>query len=126
MSERQPSSEPPEPARPELPGAIGPIEAYRSLPPDSRRRIMAIGAGGLIGLGFGIALAWTIGIFQRANPQGTVISANPGNLSPAYPPMGLTVVVVVIAGLAIGLGLGTLVAALIPHAEPGGPGQDTR
>ena len=49
MSERQPSSEPPEPARPELPGAIGPIEAYRSLPPDSRRRIMAIGADGLIG-----------------------------------------------------------------------------
>jgi len=89
----------------------GLLSRYRSLGLGRQRRIMAISGGGSVGLGVGIALAWTLGIYQRANPQ-TI------NFSSAYPPMALTVfVVVIIAGLAIGLGVGFMLAALIGHHE---------
>ncbi len=104
------------PADPRTPTAV---RAYRALPPHRRRRVDAILGGAAAGLGLGLALAWTLGIFQRANPQ---ITDAAGNTASAYPPMALTVfVVVIIAGLAIGLGMGFVIAALIPEAqaEPG-------
>jgi len=94
----------------------GLLSRYRSLGPGRQRRIMAISGGGSVGLGVGIALAWTLGIYQRANPQ-TI------NFSSAYPPMALTVfVVVIIAGLAIGLGVGH---AGCPDRPPRGGSGDT-
>jgi hypothetical protein len=113
------------------PGKLAPVRGYRALPAHRRRRVDAIRGGAAGGCGLGLALAWTLGIFQRANPQSYVTNAA-GNTAPAYPPMALTVfVVVIIAGLAIGLGIGNMVAALIPEAPPqpehsaaAPPGQD--
>jgi hypothetical protein len=96
------------------------LDMYRAQPQDTRRRWQTIFGGGLAGLGVGIALAWTLGIFQRAHPQGPVAPANGSfaNLTNAYPPMAGTVfVVVIVAGLAIGLGVGLIAAAFIPHED---------
>jgi hypothetical protein len=86
---------------------------YRALTPYRKRRFHAIVGGAAVGLGIGIVLAWIIGIYQRANPQPDITNAA-GNISQAYPAMGLTFfVVVIIAGSAIGLGLGYIAASLI-------------
>jgi hypothetical protein len=100
---------------PPPPGSRGYLDMYRAQPPDTQRRVKAIFGGGLAGLGVGIALAWTLGIFQRAHPQNPIASAT-GSLNNPYPPMAGTVfVVVIVAGLAIGLGIGLIAAAFIPR-----------
>jgi hypothetical protein len=102
-------------AAPNLPSTSRDLGSrYRALTPYRKRRFHAIAGGGAVGLGIGIALAWIIGIYQRANPQPDITNAA-GNTSQAFPAMGLTFfVVVIIAGSAIGLGLGYIAASLIP------------
>jgi len=103
---------PPAPNLPSPPRDLG--SRYSALTPYRKRRFHAIAGGVAVGLGLGIVLAWVIGIYQRANPQSDITDAA-GNTSQAYPAMGLTFfVVVVIAGLAVGLGLGYIAASLIP------------
>jgi len=99
------------------PGSRSYLDIYRAQPLDTRRRWKAIFGGGLAGLGVGIALAWTLGIFQRAHP-GIAVQSQSGNLVNPYPPMAGTVfVVVIVAGLAIGLGVGLIATAFIPHED---------
>jgi hypothetical protein len=75
---------------------------------------MAICGGGLTGLGFGLALAWVLHIFEQAHPQATFI--NNSNVS-LYTSTGWTVfVIVILAGPAIGVGLGLMVASLLPDS----------
>lgn len=70
---------------------------------------MAIWGGGLTGIGIGIALACVLYAFERANGWGPVINSS-------------VFIVLIVAGPAIGFGLGMAVAALIPNAErPPGP-----
>jgi hypothetical protein len=66
---------------------------------DNKR--LAIWGGLLAGLGLGACLAWALNIFEVANPQST------------YPSMTVTVLFVLVASGASGVGLGLVASSLI-------------
>jgi hypothetical protein len=76
-------------------------------PRVDQRRPMAVFGGLLAGIGIGIALASVFHIIEQASPNG--FGSGIG---------GTVALVVLLAGPAIGLGLGMMAAALIPDGTP--------
>jgi hypothetical protein len=96
------------------------VAAHRALstgtaPGHNPRRQMAVWGGILAGLGIGIALACLMHVIEESSPNGSYGSGIGG----------LTALVVIVAGPAIGLGFGVIVSGLIPDV-PGAAGPPPR
>ena len=85
---------------------------------STAKRRLAIWGGLLAGLGLGSCLAWSLNIFEIANPQlGTCPIGCDTPPASLYPSMVLTVFVVLVFSGAFGVGLGLVASALIRNED---------
>jgi hypothetical protein len=102
MSEQQPPEGSPAAQNDQVPQRFA---TSKGPPPDRNpRRQMAVWGGILAGLGIGLALACLMHVIEQSSPNGSYGSGIGG----------LTALVVIVAGPAIGLGFGVIACGLIP------------